>query len=159
MKGENPWKVAPPPIHTHYSEETQRAELCGRVVCPFGYVGITFNKTTMQQNTLNSEIEREIMHFRSKFPTKEQIFYKADGTWDFTVGFDDVLRQSLRSIAEKSIEAVRVEEDHTEEYKWKNVYTGNGTYPNKPIEWQEVGFNKAVYKQNKLSSAWLGKEN
>ena len=33
--------ISPPPIHEHYNEETQRAELCDRVVCPFGFVGIS----------------------------------------------------------------------------------------------------------------------
>lgn len=39
-------KVGSPPIHTHYNEETGHAELCGRVVCPFGFVGIEVDTTS-----------------------------------------------------------------------------------------------------------------
>lgn len=38
--GEEKIEVGPPPIHTHYSEQMQRDELCGRVVCPEGFVGV-----------------------------------------------------------------------------------------------------------------------
>ena len=33
-------EITPPPIHTHYNEHTEQAEPCGRVICPFGFVGI-----------------------------------------------------------------------------------------------------------------------
>lgn len=33
--------VGPPPIHTHYNEQMQRDELCGRVFCPHGFIGIS----------------------------------------------------------------------------------------------------------------------
>lgn len=32
--------ITTPPLHTHYDEQTQRRELCGRVFCPYGYVGV-----------------------------------------------------------------------------------------------------------------------
>lgn len=34
-------KIVPPPIHEHYDEKTDRAELCGKVFCPHGFVGVT----------------------------------------------------------------------------------------------------------------------
>lgn len=34
-------EVGVPPVHEHYNEETDRAELCGFVVCPYGFVGIS----------------------------------------------------------------------------------------------------------------------
>lgn len=33
-------KITTPPIHTHYNSDTQRSELCGRVFCPEGFVGV-----------------------------------------------------------------------------------------------------------------------
>lgn len=43
------FKIVPAPIHEHYNEERQRAELCGRVFCPYGYVGIEkLTKTSME---------------------------------------------------------------------------------------------------------------
>ncbi len=33
-------KITTPPIHTHYNSDTGLSELCGRVFCPEGFVGI-----------------------------------------------------------------------------------------------------------------------
>lgn len=52
---ENPFRAEPPPIHSHYSEETQRAELCGRVVCPYGFVGIRYVGKTRVSRWLGKE--------------------------------------------------------------------------------------------------------
>ena len=33
-------RITTPPIHTHYSSDTGKDEVCGRVFCPNGFVGI-----------------------------------------------------------------------------------------------------------------------
>lgn len=33
-------RITTPPIHQHYNSQTDMAELCGRVFCPHGFVGI-----------------------------------------------------------------------------------------------------------------------
>lgn len=34
------FEVGPPPIHKHYDPETQNGEVCDKVFCPHGFVGI-----------------------------------------------------------------------------------------------------------------------
>lgn len=61
-------------------------------------------------------------------------------TWE---KFREELEQSLRSIAEKTVEAVRVEEMPKQIFEQYSI---------------DAGFNKAVKSQNTKASAWLGKE-
>lgn len=44
IQGEKKIVVSSPPIHKHYSEETQMGEVCDRVFCPYGFVGISLEK-------------------------------------------------------------------------------------------------------------------
>lgn len=46
-------KVGPPPVHTHYNEENQKSELCGRVFCPQGFVGITVSNEEPKSGTVS----------------------------------------------------------------------------------------------------------
>ena len=44
-------KITTPSIHSHYNEEKCMSELCGRVVCPFGFLGVEledFNNLTKE---------------------------------------------------------------------------------------------------------------
>lgn len=153
---ENPFMAEPPPIHSHYSEETQRAELCGRVVCPFGYVGITFNKTTMTQE-LSSEIERIVDGFLKRCELIRQA-HKGDpymGYYPEDVVLSE-LRDGLRHIAEKTVEAVRVEKIKVCGCPpFQSTHDGYCSSPDPG--WEQ--YNQAVTKQNKRASAWLGKDN
>lgn len=49
------FKVGPPPIHEHYNEKTDRAELCGRVVCPEGFIGISLGSASDAEKLPNPE--------------------------------------------------------------------------------------------------------
>lgn len=44
-------KITTPPIHSHYNEKNGTSELCGHVVCPFGFLGVEledFNNLTKE---------------------------------------------------------------------------------------------------------------
>ena len=96
----------------------------------------------MTQNTLSDEIERELEHFNK--------FYGAMfECGDFDALYADI-KHSLRSIAEKTIEAVRVKEDDME---WD--CNDNCSHD---VHMKAQGRNKAITEQSKLADQWLGKD-
>lgn len=58
MKYQMKVEITPPPIHSHYNEEMQRSELCGRVVCPKGFVGLSVKKAPNTEASWEEEFER-----------------------------------------------------------------------------------------------------
>ena len=85
---------------------------------------------------LNSEIERIVETFERYY----------DGLGGLQ---SDFLRRATRSIAQKTIEAVRVEE----------VQEFSGGYNSDPeMKHWENGHNEAIAKQNTKANLWLGKE-
>jgi len=52
-------KVSSPPIHTHFNEENEQAELCNHVFCPKGFVGIEVIDNT-HENTKPLQVETNI---------------------------------------------------------------------------------------------------
>ena len=92
---------------------------------------------------LNSEIERIVKEFETTFVFSLKGVNKLLGKEK-----SKFLRKALRSIAEKTVEAVRVEERRFTDF-------------DEVVEEDYIigGYNDAVDEQNKLSSAWLGKEN
>lgn len=98
----------------------------------------------MTQNTLSEEIERVVEEFDKQF-----VSYMDDGKPVYGEIHNEqknYLRQSLTSIAEKTVEAVRVEKNHL-------------FYPiGDETSWMNKGWDKAVTEQSKLASQWLGKE-
>ena len=87
---------------------------------------------------LNSEIDKELITFSG------QTFSSAIDTHRW-------LKGALTRIAEKTVEAVRVE-------KKPNIME---TESEDKIYWMKRrrGFNQAVEQQDERASAWLGKEN
>ena len=94
----------------------------------------------MTQNTLSDEIERELEHFNK--------FYGAMfECGDFEALYADI-KHSLRSIAEKTVEAVRVENKY-------NLITQKRRLTYSDVDY---AYNQAVAKQSKLADQWLGKD-
>lgn len=89
----------------------------------------------MTQNTLNDEIKRIVDELPSDFS-----IYK---------GWEEKISQSLRSIAEKTVEAVRVEKKEE-----LDVSIEDGDLEGIEID----GFNQAITEQTNLANRWLGKE-
>lgn len=90
----------------------------------------------MTQNTLGEEIERNIETFRG------QLGYLFKPLSESNVSYivEEHLRQLAKSIAEKTVEAVRVEP--------KRAVIGS----------EEDGYNSAYIDQRDKASHWLGKE-
>lgn len=108
----------------------------------------------MTQNTLSEEIERELEVFDEQFshliPTTEQYEQGVSGVLNVHdyEQLRDSVHHSLCSIAEKTVEAVRVEKDPV-------ILRQDGvSYDFDAVE----GFNQAITEQSKLAARWLGKE-
>ena len=92
----------------------------------------------MQQNTLSDEIERELEHFNK--------FYGAMfECGDFDSLYADI-KQSLRSIAKKTIEAVRIKRDCVAPYELPEEAS------------RKYGNNLAVTTFEEKTSVWLREE-
>lgn len=89
----------------------------------------------MTQNNLNSEIGRIVNDWRDNIVLDDEVRIR--------------LENDLRLIAEKTVEAVRVEENN-------DYDSGRNSDPE--LEYWEHGYNKAIHEQNTKSRAWLGKE-
>lgn len=99
----------------------------------------------MTQNNLNNEINRELEKLDNEFG-----FSAMDGAMD-------ELRHSLCSIAEKTVEAVRVEEaDHAK----KGINPGHSKDEMYCcIECElDTEYNAAVTEQSKKAKEWLGED-
>lgn len=101
----------------------------------------------MTQNTLNDEIERELETIKIKSDViNNSLWY---------INPEDI-RQSLRSIAEKTVEAVRVKR---QSYLEDAIGFSEGDV--KPAVEDicfENGCNVAITEQSKLADQWLGKD-
>lgn len=100
----------------------------------------------MTQNTLSEEIEGEINKFADSMPGRICFMLVTEKD------FGNILTQfriHMRSIAEKTVEAVRVEKKEE-----LDVFIEDGDLEGIEID----GFNQAVTEQSKLASRWLGKD-
>lgn len=127
----------------------------------------------MQQNNLDDEIRKIKLEIDKHCPTIRDIKREGDILWVgitqidteptqdsyFRIlgGSSDVwFSQALRSIAEKTVEAVRVEEDSN---IGDTIAASGGAYePSEEEIALEEGFSQAVDKQTKLAEQWLGKD-
>jgi hypothetical protein len=99
----------------------------------------------MTQNTLSEEINRILKEFETKY--SPQIMNGSvcpECRIDFADLYGDVYL-ALKSIAEKTVEAVRVEE--IQDSVKDDILATEANW-----------FNQAVTEQSKLASRWLGKE-
>lgn len=106
----------------------------------------------MTQNTLSDEIKREEKNFIESAPGR--LCFSLLTKPEFEMLLTE-LRLSRKSIAEKTVEAVRVEEviDYDAyERRYRQFYFG--CCGAEEIE----GHNQAVTEQSKLASRWLGKD-
>lgn len=99
----------------------------------------------MTQNTLSEEINRIVDEWKRVYEVPEDSKQL------------DILAATLRLIATKTVEAVRVEEMTKDNHNISKMeyYTMGLEHTQGKIQ----GHNQAITEQSKLASRWLGKEN